>query len=474
MPQIPIPQDWDGVSWRCIQVEWPDSVQYQAILHGLLSYLMRGRLYDGTSGSILDALAVGDEIWSRNTPLTSCTGVPLPPVPIGPFAGSFGGVGGDCEDCEMPCINIAAGLKIENGKLYAKNDCCEWIEIGDLAEQAAPVDDPFYDPITPATYYGCGKAKAVLDLVYEIGAAVWDCLALSPALWVGHVKAAAPGYHLGTVPIIGAIQQAFTVAILYGEDVVFGANNRQKALCSIAGLFDDDGAKPTADDYLAAKTAIDIPWATAGGLRGAIGNFWARVLDTLGTTDFQNVAILGATDSTANCDCPDQIPTLPFPIDEMFYDVIEGMESVSLSCPFGAPEKVFNAESVKGNRIRGYGETTTNPNQLCDFDLIDEPGIAVLAGDELWALPSVYSKGATTSFNLHLGLTQHRVGGDTEAGADPFGDDTEVEAVPGTWSKLLTLTGDPATLTRIYGSFHWYADGENLDMKLTGLVVRRP
>ena len=268
----PVPTDWDGETWACVQIYWPWSEQWFSTLFSMLEELTWYKAWQRPETGPQTALAVAREILARNFPFNDCAGIPLPPAPTGPTTGSFGGVGGGCEDCEMPCINIAAGLKIENGKLYAKDDCCTWIEIGSLADQATPVDDPFYDPITPATYYGCGKAKAVLDLVYEIGAAVWDCLALSPALWVGHVKAAAPGYHLGTVPIIGAIQQAFTVAILYGEDVVFGTNNRQKALCAIAGLFDDDGEKPTADDYLAAKTAIDIPWATAGGLRGAIGS----------------------------------------------------------------------------------------------------------------------------------------------------------------------------------------------------------
>jgi hypothetical protein len=476
MPKIPIPQDWDGVTWRCIQVQWPNSDQYQAIFHGLLSYLMRGRLYDEKSGTIIDAQAIGQEIWDRNTPLTSCTGEVVP-GPILPPVGAGAGGGpcwGDCEDDLMPCIDISNLLKIEGGVLYARDSCCEWIAIGDLAVQSSPVDDPYYDPETPATYYPCGRAKAVLDITYAVAEAAWECQALYPNFWVGHVRAAAPGYNLGTNQIISAVMQGIAVALLFGENQVFDPAMRQTVLCNIAPLFEENGLALSLDNFKEIKGAVRAVWSSAGLGKSQIGGFFVKSMDALGHTDISNASVLGATDASADCTCPEDMTELPFPEDEMLYNVIFGMESVEFACPYGDPVKTFNAETVTGSRIRGYGETTTDPNQTCDMDVFDEPGISILAGDEVWALCSIYSKGGTTSFNLNLGFTQHRDGGDTEALADPYGDDDEVPAIPYNWAKLWTFAGDPATLTRVYGAFHWYADGESLDFRVIGLVIRRP
>jgi len=66
MPRTPIPNDWDGVSWCCSVVEWPDSPLYRAIFVGLLTTPTRGRFWDERTGSILDVQAIGEEIENRN------------------------------------------------------------------------------------------------------------------------------------------------------------------------------------------------------------------------------------------------------------------------------------------------------------------------------------------------------------------------------------------------------------------------
>lgn len=66
MALIPIPNDWDGVSWCCSVIEWPSSDQWRAILLGQLTAPLRGRFWDGRSGTIVDAQAVGLEIYERN------------------------------------------------------------------------------------------------------------------------------------------------------------------------------------------------------------------------------------------------------------------------------------------------------------------------------------------------------------------------------------------------------------------------
>src|SRR3989304_645040 len=155
--------------------------------------------------------------------------------------------------------------------------------------------------------------------------------------------------------------------------------------------------------------------------------------------------------------------------------VLANMSAVSEICT--RTDETFSATSTPGSQIRGDGDTNSDPGGLCQMDVIDNPGIEILAGDEVWATCEVYDKGPTSSFNSQIGFTQQRIGGDTEIlttygdAGTPF---TNVEAVPGTWSKLWIFGGEPATLSRVYNEFQWYADGEVIDFTITGLVIRRP
>jgi hypothetical protein len=53
-----IPDDWDGETWDCCLLFWPESPQWKAIVRGTLEHLARGRSWDETTGSILDVQAI--------------------------------------------------------------------------------------------------------------------------------------------------------------------------------------------------------------------------------------------------------------------------------------------------------------------------------------------------------------------------------------------------------------------------------
>ncbi len=67
MSQIPIPDDWDGVTFVNHVICWPDSVLWKGILAGLVTYPTRGRFWDGATGSIVAAQAAGRQIIQQNT-----------------------------------------------------------------------------------------------------------------------------------------------------------------------------------------------------------------------------------------------------------------------------------------------------------------------------------------------------------------------------------------------------------------------
>lgn len=74
MPVYPIPDDWDGETWGCVLIDWPLSEQWFGILRGLITTPVRGRFWDGSTGIITDAQAIGLDIEGRN-PVVSCSDI---------------------------------------------------------------------------------------------------------------------------------------------------------------------------------------------------------------------------------------------------------------------------------------------------------------------------------------------------------------------------------------------------------------
>lgn len=471
----PIPQDWQDERWACVQIQWPWSPEWFAILTTMLDRLQWWNEWAADTGSVEGAKAVGREIFEKNYPFNDCAGIPLPPAHTMPTAGSFGGVVGDCEDWTMPCLNIAGLLKIENGILYAKDDCCVWVEVGAIGGSVPDDlgDAPYEIPGAPTpTYSGCGKAIAVIEAIWRVGDAGLDCVNTLPLLYEGCVQAQS-GININSRHALSMQLLALEFEIGWTPQV-FDPQIKQDWICTLADWFEDDANGMNSDTVIAFKKHIlASKWANIVD-RVLASTYWMYVVDAIGKDNLNNFAKLGATNTTGDCDCPGLAVPPPFPVGQMIYDVIEGMSAVTNECDYSG--HVFSAETVQGDHIEGSGSTTTNPNQQCALDTFDEPGIEVLAGDEIWFLTDVYQKGSSTSFLLELGFTQERTGGDTEylrtLGDVAGGED--VTAVPGTWVQLGVFAGDPATLSRVYGAFHWYADGETLDLKITGLIIRRP
>jgi hypothetical protein len=71
--KIPIPDDWNGEEWRCVQINWPNSPLWLALLAGFMSTPSRGRFWDEDTGTITDIQAIGRAIFDRNYPLVACT-----------------------------------------------------------------------------------------------------------------------------------------------------------------------------------------------------------------------------------------------------------------------------------------------------------------------------------------------------------------------------------------------------------------
>lgn len=70
--EIPIPDDWDGVSTCRWSVCWPDSNDWKAILYGLIESPMRGAFWDFSTGNFLELREDFRPIYDYNFELRRC------------------------------------------------------------------------------------------------------------------------------------------------------------------------------------------------------------------------------------------------------------------------------------------------------------------------------------------------------------------------------------------------------------------
>lgn len=180
MPQLPIPDDWNGDDWRCVQVFWPDSVKYNALLIGFLSYLTRGRAWDAKTGSITDVQAVGWDIYRRNWDLPLCEGGHSPNVPSPgdlPCDRGYDDIGCS-EDCEDFMTCAITDFRCNNG-VFEMFQCGKWLPVpicdGMFSGGNPPADD---DPVVvepdddeQAADWRCSKATTIVDTLFSVAAA---------------------------------------------------------------------------------------------------------------------------------------------------------------------------------------------------------------------------------------------------------------------------------------------------------------
>lgn len=311
--QIPIPNDWNGQRWECFTITWPNSPQWIALLMGFLSQATRGRFWDEKTGSIQAAQAVGWEIFDSNIPLETCAGL-IAPI-LGGSGAMFGSgildIGGD----DMPCIDISSMLKMENGVLYARDSCCQWIAIGSFTPGSSS-ENLGTEPLNPTgepgvTYYACGKADALINKMRAVALTAWDTRDAPPWTYGSEFHKAHPDLDGGSLQFTTATVVALNLDILTSEDDVFDVNDTNALKSWLSGKLADDAAGITESQYADLNDQIYSQYA--GGFNAfdpvakGKADFWSAVLGAIGPGDARNITQLGAA---TVADCTE--PTEPF------------------------------------------------------------------------------------------------------------------------------------------------------------------
>lgn len=79
-----IPDDWDGVTFECNKIQWPASLQWQAILLGQMTELTWPSYWDADSGDVEDAQQAANDAFDLTIPdiySEDCNVIPGIPVP---------------------------------------------------------------------------------------------------------------------------------------------------------------------------------------------------------------------------------------------------------------------------------------------------------------------------------------------------------------------------------------------------------
>jgi len=216
---------------------------------------------------------------------------------------------GGCED--MPCINITDLIKIEDGKLWGRNSCCEWELIGEFPLSEAP---PTENPTTgtgaePEEWAPCGKIAGLVSAIQSMLDAAETSYGV-PGDFIPAVRASVPGgVEMGRAALylLWVDYVSFRKAFSYGT--LTDAGMIQSMLCKGVLGMNDDG-EVTYDEFSFAinsiKSAIydKYDYATAT----AVWTVWEQCYQTLGALDCQFLMQLGAYNITADCDCAEVEP----------------------------------------------------------------------------------------------------------------------------------------------------------------------
>jgi len=308
-PKILIPSDWDGETWECFQVQWPKSDEWLAVLRGLLTLPMRGRNWDEESGSIRDVQQVGFEIEAQNIPLTTCDGEEVPSdgstITEETIRYIYAGDGEGEIDMSWVCGVNPEAFKIEDGVLYVRSFCGEWVEIGSLT---SPTDvspaDVWGDIDPPPDYYGCGKVSSLIDYMVALSTALWENYADPPVLEAA-ARAAVPPATLSRA----RIYQWISTLILYDESGLNQSMFENTTAIQVAKCYAAAIAEDTATGTVDEKEAVEEGMAT--GFYNLIGvlpkaqwkAYWHLIQETIGDQDCLLLLSLGATDDEADCEC---------------------------------------------------------------------------------------------------------------------------------------------------------------------------
>lgn len=316
--RLPIPQDWDEQSWRCVVIEWPDSIEYASLFRGLLSFLMRGRVFDERTGSVVDAQQVGRQIWYRNFPLRSCDDATAP-ANAASTQSTGAGITIIGED-EMGQVVTEVFIDPTTQELVVKyGHCCEdrfaLAVLGDGSVGATEGEEitvvvPGEFPPTVG-YTRCGKATWLIERIEAIGHACWNNRT-TPWDTYNAWRAANPGYSLSQVAAqnVWLAMAGLSVAEGLTDTDIFNAEFLRDWKCYLYEniLGDDEDTMQTTEFNLFQYYPLSYAWLSESPdldvvYDSLVSQFWQHIVIGLGRERCNQIMLESANQAGDCADC---------------------------------------------------------------------------------------------------------------------------------------------------------------------------
>jgi len=318
MPVIPIPDDWNGQDWLCVQVEWPLSIKWLALLAGLLTTPLRGRFWDERTGNIRAAQAIGAQIDKRNLPFNACAGE-IPPDIITVIEKVFIGQEFDqeSEDLAMSlCGYNPDAFKIEDGQLWVRNFCGEWEAIGSISgvtpDLPPDVPDPPPGSLTDAT--ACSMAYKLAQFVLAILVQAWIEIGTPEIVdvydFVSDMRDYFPGVDLAYNDLINLYFNLIPLDVAGLQNESIDPELAQWVACYMVSEITASNTGITSSEYDACKSA------TSAAIRAAVGDsawlgfgaqirkIWEYAIKSIGAKDAQKITYFAQPTGLEDCECP--------------------------------------------------------------------------------------------------------------------------------------------------------------------------
>jgi len=214
--------------------------------------------------------------------------------------------GGACftmEDYFMPCLDLSSMLKLLNGVLYVKNDCCEWVALGALDTVEETTDPTVFDNMLPEGQQpsACGRAYAVWTTICTVVDAVWDHHLDVPLFTIGNIRAESP-VNLTTSGIWQAVGQALLVDVAFDGSNVSDDSVRKSALAKLEAQFEATTNPLSNGEW---DAVVQVCRGFGGWSELPIGNLYSIVaVYAIGRDRLSNVAQAGSLSNSDDCTAP--------------------------------------------------------------------------------------------------------------------------------------------------------------------------
>lgn len=374
--KVPIPDDWGGEDWFCVQIQWPDSPKWTAVLMGLLSVIEYGRFWDERTGTIKDAQSVARDIHYRNLPFAYCctdTGDnPIDNVVEGLVI----------DPCEIGAIimecSIPYGVLRWNGGVLEYRYCGEWYQVsGDIVGSGTSVPQPGDEdelelPSGTSDATSCSKATAITDVLFGIVDELLDSAEVPEVPWLAlqRVGSRFPYISFGQTELLSAYMSALSVRAQGYSSEAEASDVQQLILCRASSVISAGNQGLTESERADVQSMIAdalggyfTVW-TYPTVHADVLNMYIRSYRAIGANDTIAITSYATPTGEEDCDCPSDpnpvnldLPTTP--TDEGYYlsaNLVENPYGVVGRSHPNAPSQTYEyfLRTVANRPIRGF------------------------------------------------------------------------------------------------------------------------